>query len=178
MHSTNRPTEDAMTISLPATEGAARSRAGAARTTLDREADRYASVRQYTVTRIAALWAAATIPMAVLAWIVVPWLSDLLGGREPVVEAILLCFTAGLLWMLGLTLVLVRREQGGLAWPLVRDALWLRSPQAPKSRRVGGKVWWWVLPFTVLSVGINSLGIDPTGPMPRDLPVFINTDRA
>ena len=33
-------------------------------------------------------------------------------------------------------------------------------------------------PFTVLSVGINMLPIDPTGPMPRDLPKFLDTDRA
>ena len=53
---------------------------------------------------------------------------------------------------------------------VVRDALWLRAPRDPKSGRAGGKVWWWVLPFTVLSVAVNALPIDPPGPMPRDLP--------
>jgi CAAX protease family protein len=151
---------------------------GVIQTPPGREGDRSTSITQYTLTRIVAVWATAAVPMAVLAWIVVPALSHSLGGREPLVEAILVCFTAGLLWMLLVTLVLVRREQGGLGWPLVRDALWLRPPRAPKSGRVGGKVWWWVLPFTVLSVGINALPIDPTGPMPRDLPEFIGTDRA
>ena len=66
--------------------------------------------------------------------------------------------------------LLVRREQGSLAWPRVRDALWLRPPRDPKSKRVGGKVWWWVLPFAALSTALEAL--------PRDLPKFISADRA
>jgi hypothetical protein len=168
MHSTSKGGIQ-MDVSPP--EGATPSRA-------DHEVDRYEAVRQYSLAEILAVWAAATGPMAVLAWIVAPWLSHHLGGREPLAEALLICFTAGLLWMLVLTLILVRREVGGLERSRVRDALWLRAPRDPKSRRVGGKVWWWVLPFVVLSAGINALPIDPTGPMPRDLPNFIDTDRA
>jgi uncharacterized protein len=144
----------------------------------DQGVDRYEAVRQYSLAQILAVWAAATVPMAVLAWIVGPWLSDHLGGREPLAEALLICFTAGLLWMLVLTLILVRRELGGLEWSRVRDALWLRAPRDPKSGRVGGKVWWWVLPFVVLSAGVSALPINPTGPMPNDFPKFINSDRA
>jgi hypothetical protein len=47
------------------------------------EVDRYDAVRQYSLAKIAAVWAAAAGPMALLAWIVAPWLSDHLGGREP-----------------------------------------------------------------------------------------------
>ena len=131
------------------------------------EADRYEAIRQYSLPQILKIWAAATGPMAILAWLVAPWLGDRIGGSEPLVKALLICFNAGLIWMLLLTLILVRR-----------DALWLRAPQDVKKRRVGGKLWWWVLPFAVLSAGINSLPIDPLGPMPRDLPQFIGTDRA
>jgi uncharacterized protein len=42
---------------------------------------------------------------------------------RPFIEAILICFNAGLVWMLALVLILVRREQGSLSWPVVRDAL-------------------------------------------------------
>jgi membrane protease YdiL (CAAX protease family) len=115
--------------------------------------------------------------MAVLAWIVSPWLGDQLGGREQLAKGLLICFNAGLIWMLVLTLILVKREQGSLAWSRVRDALWLRPPQDPKTRRVGGKVWWWVLPFALLGAGLEMLPIDPAGPIPRDLPKFISSDR-
>jgi membrane protease YdiL (CAAX protease family) len=76
-----------------------------------------------------------------------------------------------------MVLFLVRREQGSLAWPRVRDALWLRAPQDPKTGRIGKRVWWWVAPFVLLSVAFNALPIDPVGPLPRDLPQAIGTDR-
>src|SRR6476661_3647209 len=88
-----------MNVSLPVTERAARSPADA-RTSRDQRADRYAAVRQYTRAQILVLWAAATLPMAVLAWVIGPWLSHHLGGREPLAEALLTCFIAGLVWML------------------------------------------------------------------------------
>jgi uncharacterized protein len=116
---------------------------------LDQEVDRYEAVRQYSVRQILGIWAAAAAPMGVLAWVVVPWLRDRLGGRDAFIEAILICLNAGLLWMLAMVLILVRREQGSLAWSRVRDALWLRAPRDPKTRRVGGKVWLWALPFVV-----------------------------
>lgn len=139
--------------------------------------DRYEAVRQYSLGAIIAIWAAATVPMAVLAWLVAPWLSHHIGGREPLAEAVLICFNIGLAWILVLTLILVRREQGSLAWSRVRDSLWLRPPKDPKSRKVGGKVWWWVVPFALLGAGLEMLPIDPAGPIQRDLPNLVNSDR-
>jgi hypothetical protein len=85
--------------------------------------------------------------MGVLAWIVAPWLRDQLGGDEPLAQVLLICLTAGLVWQF---LLVLRRDLGGLQWSRVRDALWLRPPKDPKTRRVGGRVWLWVLPFVVL----------------------------
>ena len=79
----------------------------------EEEVDRYEAVRQYSGGQIAALWAAAAAPMSILAWIVAPWLSHHLGTSEPLATA-LICFNAGLLWVLVLTLVMVRLKQGGL----------------------------------------------------------------
>src|SRR4051812_33340177 len=128
---------------------------------------------QYSVRQILSVWGAATVPMAVLAWVVAPWLGDRIGGPGPFISALLVCFNVGLMWMLALVLILVRREQGSLAWPRVRDALWLRAPRDPKSGRRGGRTWLWAVPFVVLSAAVNALPIDPTGPLPRDLPKAI-----
>jgi uncharacterized protein len=132
---------------------------------------------QYSFRRILAVWAAATIPMSVLGWIVAPWLSGQIGGRDPFIDSLLICFNLGLLWQLVLVLILVRRERGSLAWAHVREALWLWAPRSPKTGRIGGRVWWWALPFVLLSGVINALPIDPTGPLPRDFPSAILTDR-
>src|SRR3712207_3785811 len=80
------------------------------------EDSRYAAVRQYSLTQILAVWAAAAIPMAVLAWLVAPLLGALLGGGDVAfIKALLLCITAGLIWQFVLTLILTRREQGTFA---------------------------------------------------------------
>jgi membrane protease YdiL (CAAX protease family) len=111
--------------------------------------------------------------------IVAPWLSDQIGGRDPFVEALLLCLTAGLIWQFVLVLILVRQELGGLPWSRVRDGLWLRAPRDPKTRRVGGKVWWWAGLFAVLVTvwSLLAAGAIP-GPSPRDLGDFLGSDRA
>ena len=146
---------------------------------LVRGVDRYGAVRQYSLAQIVWLWAAAAVPMSLLAWVVGPWLGDRFDGPEPIAKALLICFNAGLIWILVLTFIVVRREQGSLEWPRVRDALWLRPPRDPKTRRVGGKVWWWLLPFAVLAAVLEALPINPEGPLPRDFPNFIiDTDRA
>ena len=141
----------------------------------DRDDGRYAAVRQYTLAQIIGVWAAAAVPMGVLAWIVAPWLRDQLGGGEPLAQALLICITAGLVWQFVLVLVLIRRELGGLQWSRVRDALWLRAPREPRTGRVGGRVWWWVLPFIVLFAleGVLSL----PGPSVRDFADFLDSDR-
>ena len=47
----------------------------------------------------------------------------------------------------------------------------------PRTGRIGGRVWLWALLFVVLSAIVNMLPIDPTGPLPRDLPAAILTQR-
>src|SRR4051812_39567461 len=136
---------------------------------------RDAAVRQYSLAQILAVWAAAAVPMGVLAWVVAPWLGDQLGGDEPLARALLLLLTAGLVWQFVLVLILTRRELGGLKWSRVREALWLRAPRDPKSGRVGGRLWWWVLPCMVLTALEAALpGI--SGPAPRGFAEFLGSD--
>jgi membrane protease YdiL (CAAX protease family) len=141
------------------------------------EDSRYAAVRQYSLAQILVVWAAAAIPMAVLAWVVAPLLGNLLGGGDAAFfRALLLCITAGLIWQFVLTLILTRRELGTLRWSRVRDALWLLSPRDPRSRRVGGRVWLWAIPFVVLFfIWEFSGGFDITGPSNRDFALFLDS---
>lgn len=85
-----------------------------------------------------------------------------------------MCLTIGLVWQFVLVLALVRREQGSLRWPVVRDALWLRSPRSPRSGRDGGRVWLVLLPL----VAVFALeGLLPSPPIPenRDLNIFLES---
>jgi uncharacterized protein len=139
------------------------------------EDSRYAAVRQYSLAQILAVWAAAAIPMAVLAWVVAPLLGTLLGGDAAFIKALLLCITAGLIWQFVLTMILTKREQGTLRLSRVRDALWLLSPRDPRSGRVGGRVWLWVIPFVLLFGIWSFFGYNPSGPANRDLTNFVNS---
>jgi uncharacterized protein len=141
----------------------------------ERGGERYAAVRQYSLAQILAVWAAAAVPMGVLAWVVAPWLRDQLGGDEPFAQALLICLTAGLIWQFVLVLILTRRELGGLQWSRVLDALWLRPPKDPKTGRVGGRAWLWVLPF-VLLLGLKEALPGIPGPSPRDFAEFVSSD--
>lgn len=142
------------------------------------ESDRYEGIKQYSLATVLVLWAAAAVPMGLLAWVVAPLLKDQLSTRDPFVDALMICFNVGLLWVLALVLIMVRREQGSLAWPRVRNALWLQRPRDPKTGSTRGTRWgWWALLFVVLSAVINSGFINPKGPLPRDLPNAIDTDR-
>jgi len=138
--------------------------------------DRYAAVRQYSLAQILAVWAAAALPMGALAWVVAPWLEDQLGGDEPLTKALLLLLTAGLIWQFVLVLILTWRELGTLRWSRVREALWLRPPRDPRTGRVGGRVWLWVLPFLVLSA-IEAAIPGITGSVSRDFAEFLSSDR-
>jgi hypothetical protein len=38
-------------------------------------------------------------------------------------------------------MISVRREQGPLRWPVLKDALWLHAPRNPRTERRGGRLW-------------------------------------
>jgi len=144
-------------------------------TPLGTGADRYEGIQQYSLKKILAVWAAAAIPMGVLAWIVAPLLKDQFSGPEPLIQALLVCLTPGLIWQFALVLILVRQEVGSLEWPRVRDALWLRAPRDPKTQQVGGKVWWWAVLFFLLFAAWGAMPEIPS-PSDRDFRSFLGSD--
>ena len=93
-------------------------------------------IPQLGLGRILGTWAAAALPMAVLAWIVAPWLADRLSGPAPLGQALLIALTAGLVWQGALVAGLVAAEQRTLRFSVVREALWLQPPpaRAPAAR--------------------------------------------
>jgi membrane protease YdiL (CAAX protease family) len=133
---------------------------------------------QYSIPQILAVWAAAALPMGALAWLVAPVLADQFGGEEnvPMAKALLLCLAAGLIWQFILVVLLVRREQGTLAWPVVREALWLRSPRSPSSGRRGGRLWLILIPLIVGFALAHEAIPAPGAPENRDFGEFLSTD--
>jgi membrane protease YdiL (CAAX protease family) len=112
-------------------------------------------IPQYSRARVLWIWAAAALPMGVLAWVVAPAIAGEDGNLIPV---LMVCLTAGLTWQFLLVLLLngssLRR-------------LWLQRPSTSDGRR-GGRLWLWVLPFVL---GFGALQF-----VPVDLPAVANHD--
>ena len=65
---------------------------------------------QYSLAKILGIWALAAVPMAILSWIVFPLLSPDFETdplRSGVTRVVLL--TLGLIWLFGLSMIIVRR---------------------------------------------------------------------
>ena len=91
-------------------------------------------IPQLTRRGVLGVWAAAAVPMGLLAWVVAPLVADQLSGPGALARALIACLTVGLVWQFVLVVVLVRREQGTLRWSVVREALWLRAPRGSAHR--------------------------------------------
>src|SRR5919108_2004122 len=129
---------------------------------------------QLGLRRILTVWAAAALPMGVLAWVVAPLVADQLSGPGSLARALIITLTAGLIWQFLLVLLLVGREQGTLRPSVLRAALWLRAPRSPRSGRRGGRVWLILLPLIVAFVAVQLV----PGPAPaagRDLGEFLDS---
>ena len=158
-----------MNVTLPLTEGVSPSHADATVSKVE--------IPQYRLRTILAVWAAAALPMAALAWLVAPALAERLSGESnvPLGKALLACITVGLVWQFVLVLILVGREQRSLRWSTLREALWLRSPRSPRSGRRGGRVWLILIPLFVAFAAEMFL---PELPHPenRDLGALLDSD--
>jgi uncharacterized protein len=159
-----------MDVSIPPAQAASPAGADTAVSTVE--------IPQYRLRAILAIWAAAALPMAALAWLVAPALADRLSGagNVPMGKALLLSLTVGLVWQFVLVAVLVRREQGTLRWSTIREALWLRSPRSPRSGRVGGRLWLIIIPLAVLFAAEEFLPDLFPVPEDHDLVTFLGSE--
>jgi membrane protease YdiL (CAAX protease family) len=140
------------------------------------ETDRYAGIRQYSLAQILAVWAAAALPMAALAWLVAPALKDHFAGagNVPLFKALNVCLTIGLVWQFVLVATLAWHEQRTFRWSTLRKALWLRAPRSPRTRRTGGRIWLLLIPLTLATLVESMLPL--AGPKGRDFGAFIGSD--
>ena len=131
-------------------------------------------VPQYSLRQILSIWAAAALPMALLAWVVAPLLADHLSGPGALSRALIMTLTAGLVWQFVLVMGLVAREQGTLRWSVLKDALWLRAPRDPRTGRSARRIWL-VVPVLAVLTGVETLLPGPSNPVARDLGDFLGS---
>jgi membrane protease YdiL (CAAX protease family) len=135
-------------------------------------------VPQYGRRAILAIWAAAALPMAALAWAAAPVLADRFGGdgHVPMAKALIISLTVGLVWQFVLVAILVGREQGTLRWSTTREALWLRAPRSPRSGRAGGRLWLLLIPLVIAFGAAHELIPTIAAPESRDFATLLESD--
>ncbi len=144
---------------------------------IERQTDRTApptiTVTQYSRRAILGIWAAAALPMGVLAWIVAPAIAN--GSDiESLVRPLIACLTVGLMWQFVVAVSLVAYEQRSLRWSRIKQAMWLRSPRSPKTGRVGGKTWFIAIPI-VVGLGLEEM-LSISAPLNRNFGEFLSSD--
>jgi uncharacterized protein len=122
------------------------------------------------------VWASAAIPMAILAWVVAPLLArTIFSGPTALPRALILALGAGLIWQFAFVLIVVRREQDSLRWPVLKNALWLNAPISPRTGKRSNRLWWMIIPLMVLLALEEFLPTLPT-PAARDAGLFFGSD--
>jgi membrane protease YdiL (CAAX protease family) len=138
-------------------------------------ATRAVQIPTWTRGTVLKVWAAAALPMGILAWVVAPLLAKKFSGPAALPQALILTLAAGLIWQFVFVLIVVRREQGSLRWPMVKEALWLNAPISPRTGKRSNRLWWMVLPLMVLLALEEMLPSLPT-PVARDTSLFFGSD--
>ena len=112
--------------------------------------------------------------MGLLAWVAAPVVAHSLDGPSAWPRAIVASLTVGLVWQFVLVLLLVQREQGSLRWRVVKEALWLRAPQSPRTGRKGGRLWLITIPL-VFAVALKEELVKLPAPIHRDQGLFLQS---
>ena len=106
------------------------------------------SPAQYSISRILAIWAVASVPMGILGWVVAPLMSR--GAQHPGFVR-LSTLTVGLIWQFCLVLLLMRKETGSFNWQEFGNLLWLRKPIGPVTNKSNGWLWFWLIPLIAIT---------------------------
>lgn len=129
---------------------------------------------QYSRWQVLMVWAAAALPMALIAWVVAPFFAAREGGELALAKWLIGGLTLGLVWQAVLVMTLVLMERGNLRWATLKDALWLHAPTDPRIGKKGGWLWWVCLP---LIVGLCLAGAlpEPTHDESRNFAAFLGS---
>jgi uncharacterized protein len=112
---------------------------------------------QYTLWQILGIWLAGGAPMWILGWLVYPALSQNLATADAGMLRYKL-LTVGLVWQFVLSMVIVYREEGNIRFGTIRRRFWLNNPISPKTGRQDNRLWWLLIPFTLVIVALEMGG--------------------
>jgi uncharacterized protein len=108
--------------------------------------------KQYSLTKILAIWASVTAPMALLAFVVAPAIMARTSLYAGLVYWMLM--VVGMMWQFVVSLAVLRHELGGLHWADVKKRIRLNLPRNPATGKPRRLLFLWVVP----AIAANFLG--------------------
>lgn len=112
---------------------------------------------QYPLSRILAIWAAATVPMGLILWVVMPLLVPHLNVAPGLVYYPLI--VGGMVWQGILCLLILRREVRPFTWAGVRRRLWLNLPVQPATGKPAARLLWLAVPAIAFLYAWDGFGV-------------------
>ena len=112
---------------------------------------------QYQLGRIFRIWAAATLPMIAIVWVIIPLLIP--HVKQPPVILYWLMSLPGMLWQFILSLWIIRDEEGGLNWNGLHHRICLHLPRNPRTGEPQVRLFWRAIPNIFLTGIILGLGL-------------------
>jgi membrane protease YdiL (CAAX protease family) len=109
---------------------------------------------QYKLWQILGIWFAGGAPMWLLGWVAYPALSAGLSSSEAAFLRIEL-LTVGLIWEFILAMVVLYRDEGNLRLTTISRRFWLNHPVSPTTGKTDKRLWWWLLPLSVLVIVLD-----------------------
>lgn len=137
--------------------------------------ERSVPMPQYSRSQVLAVWAAASMPMALIAWVVVPLIAITEGDSVSWAKWLIGGLTLGLVWQGLLVAILVWVERGNLRWRTLKDALWLHAPTHPHTGRKGGMLWLVCLPL-IAGLWLSGALPEPSHSPWRNFGTFLQSD--
>lgn len=104
---------------------------------------------QYSLKKILAIWAVSTVPMAILAWIATPLIISILNIDAAIVYWAMMII--GMMWQCGVAILMAWKETGSMQWSSLRKRMWYGKPIDPRTGKARIQLFWWVIPFLLLS---------------------------
>lgn len=133
-------------------------------------------IPQYSGARVLGVWALATLPMGLGAWVVAPALESRWNDDTGLLRPLMLTLFVGLVWQALVVAVTLYREQGTLRWSVLRNALWLRTPYDPRRAKRSPRLWLMLIPVILVVGAVEEFVPRAAGPDARNLFLALQSD--
>ncbi|OBR66537.1 hypothetical protein A7K91_03595 [Paenibacillus oryzae] len=112
---------------------------------------------QYSIRKIAGLWALVTFPVAFFRFVLLPLLVPIVNIHPGILFWLLMI--VGMIWQFVLSVIILKKELGSLTWAGLKKRLWLQHPTHPKTFKVYKMAYSFTVPIILYAFFFESSGL-------------------